>query len=103
MSVTVLNEIDKAEALVSGLRKHLGEVKTLGITAEAVDRLEKAGKELRKRDEELDALRRQATVKGRENRELMVDLKAQLMELKRRVKSRYPQSEWLRYGVQDKR
>lgn len=103
MSVTILNEIDKADLLVAGLKKHLAEVKQLGISAEAIDRLSKTSGELRRKDEEVDALRRQATLKGHENRELLADIKAQMMEMKRLVKSRYPQHEWLRYGVQDKR
>ena len=77
MSITILNEIDKAEALVNGLRKNLDEVKPLNVTASGVDRLEAAYKELKKKDEEVEALRRQLTVKVRENNELLAQLKAQ--------------------------
>ena len=51
MSVTVMTEIDKADVLVAGLRKHLGEVKELGITTDAINRLEEA-----------EALRREAAI-----------------------------------------
>ena len=47
MSITILNEIDKAETLVNRLRMNLNEVKLLNVTAAGVDRL--------------DALRRQLT------------------------------------------
>ena len=47
MSVTNLNEIDKADVLVAGLRKHLAEVKGIGITADDLNRLEEAAKTLR--------------------------------------------------------
>ena len=42
MSVTNLNEIEKAEVLVSGLRKHLKDVQEIGITTDAINRLEEA-------------------------------------------------------------
>ena len=103
MSVTVLNEIDKANVLVAGLRKHLSEVKELGITTDALNKLEEASKALKQKDEELDALRRQATLKSHENRDLLDDLKAQMLVLRKSVKARYPQQTWINYGVQDKR
>ena len=103
MSVTFLNEIDKADVLVAGLRKHLGEVKQLGINADTINKLEEASKVLRQKDEEVDALRRQANLKGHENRDLLADLKAQMLALRKAIKGRYPQTEWINYGVQDKR
>ena len=103
MSVTNLNEIDKADVLVAGLRKHLGEVKELGITTDALNRLEEAAKALRKKDAEVDELRRQATLKAHENLELIADLKAQMLTMRKAIKGRFPQHTWINYGVQDKR
>ena len=40
MSVTVTNEIKKAEVLASGLKSHLDEVKQIGVTAEGIKRME---------------------------------------------------------------
>ena len=91
MSVTNLNEIDKADVLVAGLRKHLKEAQEIGITTDAINRLEEAAKDLRQKDAEVDKLRRQAT------------LKAQMLSMRMAVKARYPQYEWIKYGVQDKR
>jgi hypothetical protein len=103
MSVTNLNEIEKAEVLVSGLRKHLKDVQEIGITTDAINRLEEAAKDLRQKDAEVDKLRRQATLKAHENMELIADLKAQMLSMRTAVKARYPQYEWIKYGVQDKR
>lgn len=103
MSVTVLNEINKADVLVSGLRKNLTEVKEIGITTDAINRLEEAAKALRQKDAELDELRRKANLKGHENRDLLDDLKAQMLTMRKAVKGRYQQYEWIKYGVQDKR
>ena len=103
MSVTNLNEIEKAEVLVSGLRKHLKDVQEIGITTDAINRLEEAAKDLRQKDAEVDNLRRQATLKAHENMELIADLKAQMLSMRTAVKTRYPQYEWIKYGVQDKR
>ena len=95
MSVTNLNEIDKADVLVAGLRKHPNEVKELGITTDAINRLEEAAKSLRQKDAEVDELRRQATLKAHENLELIADLKAQMLTMRKAVKARYPQYEWI--------
>ena len=103
MSVTNLNEIEKAEVLVSGLRKHLKDMQEIGITTDAINRLEEAAKDLRQKDAEVDKLRRQATLKAHENMELIADLKAQMLSMRTAVKARYPQYEWIKYGVQDKR
>ena len=103
MSVTNLNEIDKADVLVAGLKKHLKEVHELGITTDAINRLEEAAKALRQKDAEVDELRRQATRKAHENLELIADMKAQMLAMRKAVKARYPQEQWIHYGVQDKR
>ena len=103
MSVTNLNEIDKADVLVAGLRKHPKEVEAIGITTDALNRLEEAAKALRQKDAEVDELRRQANKKAHENMDLIADLKAQMLVMRKAVKDHYPQYEWIKYGVQDKR
>ena len=103
MSVTNLNEIEKADVLVAGLRKHLKEAQEIGITTDAINRLEEAAKDLRQKDAEVDKLRRQATLKAHENLELIADLKVQMLSIRKAIKARYPQYEWIKYGVKDKR
>lgn len=103
MSVTVKNEINKAEVLVSGLRKHLDDVKQIGISADRIKELEEASKTLRQKDEELDALRQEVTKKSRENHELLAELKEQMFTFRKAVKQRYTQPDWIKFGVQDKR
>ena len=103
MSITILNEIDKAKVLVDGMRKNLDKAKQLGIDAPALDRLEKAFTDLKIKDDELDALRRQATLKVKENNELLADMKEPMLSMRKAVKQNYPQQEWMSFGVQDKR
>ncbi len=103
MSITILNEIDKAKVLVDGMRNNLDKAKQLGIDAPALDRLEKAFTDLKIKDDELDALRRRATLKVKENNELLADMKEQMLSMRKAVKQNYPQQEWMSFGVQDKR
>ncbi len=103
MSVTITKEIKKAEVLASGLKNHLNEVKQIGINAEGIKKLEEALQALRQKDEEVDALRREVNEKGRENRELLAELKEQMFAFRKAVKQRYMQPDWIKYGVQDKR
>lgn len=58
---------------------------------------------LRQKDAEVDELRRQASLKAHENMDLIADLKAQMLAMRKAVKAHYPQYEWIKYGVQDKR
>lgn len=103
MSVIITNEIKKAEVLASGLKKHLDEVKQLGITAEGIKKMEELSQTLLQKDKEVEALRRAASEKGRENRELLEELKEQMLVFRKSVKQRYMQPDWIKYGVQDKR
>jgi hypothetical protein len=103
MSITILNEIDKAKVLVDGMRNNLDKAKELGIDAPALDRLETAFTDLKIKDDELDALRRRATLKVKENNELLADMKEQMLSMRKAVKQNYPQQEWMSFGVQDKR
>lgn len=42
-------------------------------------------------------------LKGHENRELLTELKWQMLIYRKAVKQRYEQPDWIKYGVQDKR
>lgn len=103
MSVTVKNEINKAEVLASGLKKHLDEVKQIGINAEEIKKMEELSQKLLQKDEEVETLRREANEKGRENRELLAELKEQMFTFRKAVKQRHMQPDWIKFGVQDKR
>ncbi len=82
--------------LATGLRKHLKEAQEIGITNDAINRLEMAAKDLRQKDAEEDKPRRQATLKAHENLELIADLKVQMLRIRTAVKARYPQYEWIK-------
>lgn len=43
------------------------------------------------------------SLKAHENLDLIADLKVQMLTMRKAVKARYPQYEWIKYGVQDKR
>ena len=103
MSVTILNEIEKAETRIAGLRKNLNKVKPLNITTEGLEQLEQHCKTLKQKNEELDALRRQEAQKVRENHELLDTVKSQMLTYRKAIKGQYPQEEWIHFGVQDKR
>lgn len=103
MSQTITNEIQKAEVLASGLKSHMDDVKKLGITAEGIKKMEEVMDALRKKDAEVDAMRNDISLKGREKSKLLADLKSQMLTCRKAVKQRYSQPEWIKYGVQDKR
>lgn len=103
MSVTILNEIDKAELLYSGLEKNIEKVKSLNITPAHLDKLKQLSERLKQKDAELEALRRQEMLKVKENHALLDEMKELMLYCRRAVKSQYCQPEWIQFGVQDKR
>lgn len=103
MSITILDEIEKAQVLANGLRKNEAEAKQLGITTGAIDKLDAAAQDLKQRDEDVESMRRQLRQKVRENNRLLMDLKTLSLNLRRLVKKRYLKPDWMRFGVQDKR
>lgn len=103
MSVTILNEIDKALTLVEGLRKNQQEVASLGITSESISKLETMAQGLKTSDNEVEEMRRKLTLRVRENNQRVAEMKAQMLTLRRAIKSNYEQPKWTKYGVTDKR
>ena len=59
--------------------------------------------ELAKVNEECDAIREALTAKVKEVNMKLIVVKDKFAEKKKIIKNNYPQEEWARYGVMDKR
>lgn len=98
MSKTTEILSEKCRTFIAGMQQHLTEAQTLGIQL-----LDKELQELDGISRATEALREELHVKVGELNRKMDGIKTSFQEMKSRVKSNYPQEQWLRYGVTDKR
>ena len=103
MSKTTEILSEKCRTFIAGMQQHLTEVQTLGIQLEQLQLLDKELQELDGISRATEALREELHVKVGELNRKMDGIKTSFQEMKSRVKSNYPQEQWLRYGVTDKR
>lgn len=94
---------EKAKLLVSSLRKYPDVMQMLGIKEQQLSELETLSKELAEKDTELEAIRAKASAMSRATSEKETELSSLMTEIKKIVKNRICPTDWLKYGVQDKR
>ena len=103
MSKTFENQANKAKNLAEGMKKHLTELSARGVKQDALDSLIKASNEAIKMSQEVDRLRMEASEKLQEANIALSDVKDQYNELRTIIKNNYPQEQWYRCGLMDKR
>lgn len=95
--------MDKAKVLLAGLRKNYEQIKDRGISLEELSMLESAIGEGEKLNKEVERLRSETNeMSTRANREL-ITVKDKSREFKRIVKQHIDISQWVDFGVMDKR
>jgi len=103
MSKTVDTQIEKSRTLIEGLRRNLAEVANKEINAELLNEMEARLGILTEANRECDALREQLSGKVKHMNALLDEVKQTFAEKKKIIKGYYPQEEWARFGVMDKR
>jgi len=103
MSKTTELQIEKCRVLINGLRKHMGEVADKGINGEELDAMERNISLLVEANRECDNIRAELSRKVKHMNGLLKEVKEAYADNKRKIKGNYPQEQWMRYGVQDKR
>lgn len=103
MSKTIDQQIEKCRILIDGMRKNIGELADKGINNELLDRLAGDIERLAAANRECDEMRSALSAKVKAMNAILTGVKETYIESKRKIKPNYPQEQWLRYGVQDKR
>jgi len=103
MSKTIEVQIDKSQALIKGYKKNLEELNKRGVTSASLDSMEGDLKSLKEANDECDAIRKQLTEKVKKMNSILLRVKEDYQEKKKIVKGYYPQEEWQKFGVPDKR
>lgn len=103
MSKTIDLQIEKCQILIDGLRRNMTEVADKGINAQVLDEIERNIGVLKAAGQECDAIRATLTEKVKSMNKVLSTVKDTFILTKKKIKSNYPQYDWAKYGVMDKR
>jgi len=103
MSKTIDLQIEKCRTLIEGLRRNINEVADKGISGDGLNVMEQNINQLVEASRECDAMRSELSGKVKRMNAILKQLKEDFVDTKRKIKGNYPQEQWVKYGVQDKR
>lgn len=89
--------------LIDGLRNNIDTLRDKGFSLDELNAMNAELDALRQANQECDAIREQLSGKVKRLNEILTGVKEKFAEKKKVIKGYYPQEEWIRYGVQDKR
>ena len=103
MSKTVQEQVAKGKLLVSGLRNNIDEAQSRNISTETIDKLDKLCQKTEREGSAQDEIKELYHKKTSEVSALMLELKNSINEIKKSIKPYYAQSEWVKFGIEDKK
>ena len=104
MSKVYAEQVEKAQILVAGLKANFNLVKSgCDITMEQVKVLEEEANEAARMNAEVEALREEVSRKAAIANRKLDELKRNMMDAKRQIKSSFDPCKWADLGVLDKR
>jgi len=103
MGKTVNEQISKGRTLCEGLKSKISEVESRGISSEMIEKLETLCSKTATEGEEQDRIKDMYHAKTAEVSKLMAELKDSIATIKRAIKPYYPQNEWIKFGIEDKK
>lgn len=103
MSKTIDLQIEKSRVLIDGLRKNLDALTGKGFCSDELEKMSADLDKLQVASDECDAMREQLSEKVKHVNGILSEVKEIFAEKKKVIKGYYPQEEWIKYGVQDKR
>jgi len=104
MSKVYAEQVNKAQFLVTGLKKNYEWVKSrCDITMEQIQDLETAADEAARMNAEVEALREEVSRKAAAANRKLGEVKSRMMSAKRQIKASFDPMKWMELGVMDKR
>lgn len=103
MSKVYLEQVQKAQMLVIGLKKNYELVKDRGISREQIVQLEKDAEIAAAFNKEMDELRGEVKRKSAQANKKLTEVKNSIRNMKQVIKTGFEQSKWEDFGVYDKR
>ena len=103
MSKTIDLQIEKSRVLIEGLSKNIETLRDKGIVSDELQAMTADLERLKVANDECDKIREELSQKVKNMNAILSGVKEAFAEKKRIIKMNYPQEQWIRYGVQDKR
>ncbi len=104
MAKIYVEQVKKAQTLVSGLKANFDLVKSrCDITMEQVQALEEAANEAARMNAEVEALREEVSRKASVANLKLIEVKDAMKNAKKQIKSSFDPLKWIELGVLDKR
>ena len=104
MSKVYAEQVNKAQLLVTGLKKNYEWVKSrCDITMEQIQDLEALADEAARMNAEVEALREEVSRKAAAANRKLDEVKIRMMSAKRQIKASFDPMKWMELGVMDKR
>ncbi|MGM9704256.1 MAG: hypothetical protein ACI3YZ_12040 [Prevotella sp.] len=103
MSKTIDLQIEKSRVLIEGLSKNIETLRDKGIVSDELQAMTADLERLKVANDECDKIREELSQKVKNMNAILSGVKEAFAEKKRIIKVNYPQEQWIRYGVQDKR
>ncbi len=103
MSKTLQNKVLKAKTLAEGMQKHYEELSKHGVTAEQLTALISEGDKALERSEKVQELRLIVSENLHHANLHLAEAKEIYQKLRKIIKNNYPQEEWVKFGLMDKR
>lgn len=103
MGKTIDEQVLKGRTLAEGLKANIEELKEKGVTAEAIELLEKIYIKTEKLGAEQDKIKEEYHAKTAEVSVAMLELKNSIQNLKSLIKPYYTQNQWIKFGITDKK
>lgn len=103
MSKTIDLQVEKSTRLIEALKAHIEEFESKGVSIGRLNDMAEQLRQLKESSEKADGLRSQLSAQVKNTNKILADCKAIYSETKSVVRNNYPQEEWIKYGVTDKR
>ena len=103
MSKTFEQNVEKTTAMTAGIRKNLKEVTSLGIIEKDLISLEAEAQKAIEMIREVENLRAVVSQKLKSANDQLEGIKERSKFFRMIIKNNYPQEEWIRFGITDKR
>lgn len=103
MTKTIDIQVEKSTRLIKALRANIAEVQDKGISPAELDDMLENLKRLEESSKAADELRAKLSEQVRTTNNILSQCKDAYAKTKAVVRNNYPQEEWIKYGVTDKR
>lgn len=103
MSKTIDLQIEKSMTLINALKSKYAEVSEKGIKMDDLEDLKIQLEKFQESSKQTDELREKLSAQVRTTNNILAQIKDKYKDIKEVIRVNYPQYEWIKYGVLDKR